>query len=102
MNGDGDLAVGLLAQGPAVLALDANGVRALFGEGHVVEEKNATRTGEGPGQITAVATQDGLLVPGALADELLERLFGIRAGQAVGEGDAVGEGLDAFAFAVEE
>ena len=77
-------------------------MRALLGEGNVVEEDDAPRAGKRPGQMGAVATQDGLFVPGALADELLERLLGVGAGQAVGQGDAAGEGLDALAFAVEE
>jgi hypothetical protein len=43
-----------------------------------------------------------LLVPGTLADEQLERPFWIGAGQALGQGDAAGEGLDGLALAVEE
>ena len=46
----GDLAIGLLAQGPAILPPDADGVRALFGERHVVEDEDAARVGERPGQ----------------------------------------------------
>jgi hypothetical protein len=81
---DGDLAVGFLTQRTAVLPLDPNGVRALLGEGDVVEEEQAFGAGEGLAQVGAVALKDGLLIPRALVDELLEGLLGIGAGEAVG------------------
>ena len=40
VDADGALAVGLLAQGPAVLALDADGVLALLGEGGVINDED--------------------------------------------------------------
>lgn len=43
-----------------------------------------------------------MLVPRALADELLKGLLGVLAGQAVREGAPAGERLDALALAVEE
>ncbi len=88
MDGDGHLAVGLFAEHSAILPLDADGVRALLGEGDVVEEEEAVGAGEGLGQVGAVAFEDGLLGPGALVDERLEGLLGIGAGAAVGQGDA--------------
>jgi hypothetical protein len=39
MDFDGALAVGLLAQDPAVLSLDADGVLALFGVSRVVDDE---------------------------------------------------------------
>jgi hypothetical protein len=77
-------------------------VGALLGEGDVVEEEDACGTGEGLGQVGAVALEDLVLVPGAWVDELLERLFGVGAGQPLGQGDAAGAGLDALALAVAE
>src|SRR5581483_4812650 len=102
MHRDGDLAVGLLAQGTTVLALDADGVLTLFGERDIVKEEDALGTGEGRGEVGAVAAEDLLLIPGALVDELLEGLLGVLAGQPLGQGDTAGERLDTFAFAVEQ
>lgn len=102
VDGGGDLAVGLFPQRPAVLPLDPDRVRALLGKGHISDEGDPRGAGEGGSQVGAVATQDRPFVPGALADELLGRLFGIGADQAVRQGDAVGEGLDALALAVAE
>jgi hypothetical protein len=75
-------------------------VRPLLGEGGVVDHEHRVRAGERGGQVGAVAAEDGLVVPRAVADELLEGLLGVLAGQPVGQGDAVGEGLDALAVAV--
>ena len=58
--------------------------------------------GEGLGHGRAVALPDGLLVPGALADELLEGLVEVLDVQAGREGDLAGERLDALALAVED
>src|SRR5262249_58077743 len=98
----GDVAVGVLAQGAAVLPLDADGVLALLGEGDVVEEEDARGAGEGPGQAGAVALEDLGLIPGALVEELLQGLLGVLDGQFGGQGDTPGERLDALAFAVEQ
>src|SRR5262249_55867137 len=64
--------------------------------------EDALGAGEGVGEPGAVAAQDPALVPGALVDELLEGLFGVLAGQARGQADAAGQGLDALALAVEQ
>ena len=48
MDRDGHLAVGLLAQGAAVLPLDADGVLALLGEGDIVEEEDAVGVAKVP------------------------------------------------------
>jgi len=42
------------------------------------------------------------VVPGALADQLLERLLGVFAREVRRAGDAPGDGLDALALAVEQ
>jgi hypothetical protein len=46
--------------------------------------------------------EDGVFVPGALIDELLECLFGILGGESLGKLDAVREGLDRLPFAIEQ
>jgi hypothetical protein len=102
VGGDGDLAVGLLAQRAAVLLLDADGVSPLLGEGDVVEEEVALGAGESLRQVGTVAAEDVGLVPGALVDDLLQGLPGSLAVQAVGQGAAAGERLDALAFVVEQ
>jgi len=102
VDADGDLAIGLLAQGAAVLALDADGALALLGEGDVVEDEEALGAGERAGQERPVAAQDGVVVPGALVDELLQGLVGVGDSQGLGQGDAAGERLDALALAVEQ
>src|SRR4051812_10035521 len=99
---DGDLAVGLLAQRPAVLPLDADGELPLLGEAGIVDDEDALGTGEGPGQVLAVGSQDLLFVPGALVEELLEGLLGVLDLQVGRQGDALGHRLDALALAVEE
>jgi hypothetical protein len=102
VDGHGDLAVGLLAQGAAVLPLHADGVLALLGERDVVDEEDAVGGGERLGQAGAVAAEDLAFVPGALVDELLEGLLGVLAGQPLRQGHAAGERLDALAVAVEQ
>ena len=88
VDGDGDLTVGLRAQSTAVLPLNANGVRAPFGERDIVEQEDPIGTGERLGEVGAVASEDDEVVPGALVDELLECLLGIGAGEPVGQRDA--------------
>src|SRR5262249_11220331 len=102
VDGHGHRAVGPLAQRPAVLALDTNGVPALLGRGDVIDEEDSVRAGEGRGQLGAGVTEDTRRIPGALVDELLQSLLGVLAGQAVGQGHAPGQRLDALAFAVEQ
>ena len=62
--------------------------------------KIAGRVGELRGHRGPVALQDGLLVPGALAEELLQGLVGVGDVQARRQGDAGGHRLDALAVAV--
>src|SRR5262245_463849 len=100
MDADAALAVGLLPQRPAVLALHADGVLALLGEGGVVDHEDAVGAGELVGHGLAVAAPDGLLVPGTLAEELLEGLVGVGDLQVRRQGDAVGDRLGALAVAV--
>ena len=83
-----------------MLPLDADGVLALLGEGGVVDDEDAVGVGERLGHDGAVAPPDGLLVPGALAEELLQGLVGVGDVQARRQGDAVGDRLDALAVAV--
>jgi hypothetical protein len=54
------------------------------------------------GHAGAVAPRDGLLIPGALADELLQRLVGVGDRQARRQGDGAGHRLDALAVGVLE
>src|ERR1700722_9673895 len=102
VDGNGNLAVGFFPQRPTVLALHADGMRALLGEAGVVDDKDAFRVGECLGHAGTITTQDRLLVPGALIDELLQGLFGVLTRQALRQGDATGEGFNALAFAVEQ
>ena len=81
---------------------DADGVCARLGEGDIVEEEQALGAGEGLGQVSAVAFENALVIPGARVDELLEGLLGIGAGEPLGELDAAGEGLDGLALAIEQ
>jgi hypothetical protein len=99
---DGHLAVGLLAERPAILPLDPDRVLPLLGEGHVVDQEHALGAGERPGQRRPVPAQDRSFVPRALVDELLEGLLGVLAGQPGREGDAAGQRLDTLAVAVEQ
>ena len=103
MQAHGRLAVGLLAECPAVLALDAHRVAASLGEGRVIEHEDPGRIGEGAGHQGAVALAHRPLLPGARADKLLQtlvRIFGAR--ENTGQSDAAAQGLDALALAVLE
>src|SRR5437763_10756985 len=102
MDRGGDLAVGPLALGAAVLTLHADGELALLGEAGVVDHEDPGGRGEGPGHGRAVSLPDGPLVPGALADELLQRLVQVLDLQAGRECDLAGERLDTLAVAVED
>ena len=97
-----DLAVGLLARGPAVLPLHPDGVRALLGEAGVVDDEDARRGGKCRGHGRAITPPDGLLVPGALADELLEGLVQIGDDEFGREDDLPRERFDALPLAVED
>jgi hypothetical protein len=83
------------------LALDANGVGSLFGKGDVIEDEDLLGAGERLNEVGTVSPEDGLLVPGTLIDELLQRLFGVGAGQVVRQRDLMGQGFDGLAFAIE-
>ena len=101
MQRDGGLAVGLLAQRPAVLTLHAHRMRTGFGESRIIEHENTGRVREGLCQQRAVATGHRPLVPGTLADELLQALVRVlRASQGGGQAHAAAQRLDALALAI--
>ncbi len=102
MDADGALAIGLLAQGAAVLPMDADGVLALLGGRRVVDDEDGRGRGERLGHPGAVPPGDRLLVPGALAEELLQRLVGVGDRQAGWQRDGAGHRLDALAVGVLE
>jgi hypothetical protein len=77
MQRHGALAVGLLAQGPAVLALDAHQMLTGFGIGRVINHKDPVRIGQGFRHGGPVFPGHGRFVPTALVDELLEGLLGV-------------------------
>jgi hypothetical protein len=77
MQRHGALAVSLLAQGPAVLALDPHRMLAGFGKGRVIDHKDPIGVGQGFGHRRPVFSRHGRFVPTALIDELLKGLFGI-------------------------
>jgi hypothetical protein len=99
---DGALAVGLLPEGAAILPLDADGVLALLREGGVVDHEDPRRVGELRRHLGPIAPEHGELVPGALAEELLQRLVGVGDVEPGRQGDAGGHRLDALAVAVGE
>src|SRR6516162_6580355 len=103
MHADGDLAVGLLAQRAAVLPLHSDGVLALLGERNVIEDEDASAAGKGVSQDRAVACEDVTVVPGALGEELLQRLLGVQGSrQVLRQSDPAGQRLSTLAFAVDE
>src|SRR6185437_12905403 len=102
VDADGALAVGLLAQRPAVLTLDADGVLALLGEGGVVDDEDRLGVGQALGHAGAVASPEGLLIPVGLVDEVLEALVGVLDAELGRQVDAGDQRLDALAFAVLE
>ena len=75
-DGDGDLAIGHLAQRAAVLPRHPDRVRALFGETGLVEDQHAAPFGHHGPQ----APPHRLGVPGRVGDEVLEGLIGRRLG----------------------
>src|SRR5262249_24829892 len=95
-----DLAVTDLAQGAGVLALHADGVRPLLGEAGVVQDQQALAT-QGAAQVLGQLIADGSLVPGALAEELLQALLVI-VRTTVDALEAFGQGAGALAAAVEQ
>ena len=94
VEGDRHLAVAHLAQGAAGLPGDPDGVLALFGEAHLVHHPGrpgAQCLGQALGEVGA----HGRRVPGALADQLLQRLD-------VAVGQALGQRLDRLALPLQE
>ena len=67
-----------------------------------VDDEDPRLIGERPGHPRAVTSPDGLIIPGALADELLEGLVGVGDGQARGQDGVAGHRLDALAVGVLE
>ena len=83
---DADLTVLDLAQAAAPLALDADGLLALLDEGGGVEDEDAVGLSQALADLAGEFGDEGLVVPGGLADELLEPL----ALAVVKVGDALG------------
>ena len=79
-----------------------DGVLALLGQAGIVGDKDPLRRAEGLCQSGAVVGHHGLVIPGALTDELLEGLVGVSGALTIGEVDPAAHGLDALAFAVEQ
>ena len=77
-------------------------MRPLLGEAGVIDDEDAFGAGEVLGQVLARASGQGLVIPGALSDELLEGLLGVLSVEIGREVDAPREGLDALALAVVE
>jgi hypothetical protein len=75
MERDRHLAVGRLAERPAVLPRYPDRVAALLREARVVEHDHPVRRGQRRGHPSAVGGQDWGRVPGALVDELLQVLL---------------------------
>ena len=75
-------------------------MRPLLGEGGVVDHEDRGRVGELRRHRSRIASQGRLLVPGALAEELLQGLVGVGDLQPLGQRDAGGHRLDALAVAV--
>ena len=101
---DGDLAVGLLAQLAAVLALHADGVLALLGEAGIVDDEDPLGAGEGLGHDASGSvwrtscSSQGLWLTNccrAWSGSLMSSSSG-------GPGDAGGHRFDALALAVLE
>ena len=100
MQRHGALAIGLLAQGPAVLALHAHRVLPGFGKGGVIDQKDPVGVRQHFGHGGPVLAGHGRLVPTALADKLLEGLFGIgHRGQLGRQADPARDRFDRFTFA---
>jgi hypothetical protein len=90
VEGYRDLAVGTLAQRPAVLVRHTDRVTPALGETGVVEHEHAVGRREAFGHEGSVAGEHRLLVPGALVDELLECLLGVLARETGRESDPPG------------
>jgi site-specific DNA recombinase len=86
MDGHADLAVGDLAQRPAVLRRDPHRVAAELREGGVIDHPGIG--GQGGGRALGEPAAHGGRVPGGLVDELLQRLLQrvrVRLGVAAGQ-----------------
>ena len=89
---DADLAVVDLAQAAAPLALDADRSSALLGEGRWVEDEDAVGTAQLLTHLPGQLREPGVVVPGRLADKLLQRLAFLVV--------EVGDGFDVLVFEV--
>ena len=89
-----------LAERPGVLPGHADGVRALLGEPGVVDDEVALAA-EPAGDPGVQGVEEFPLVPGALVEELLQRLPVVLVARFDGP-EARGHGLDALAVAVEQ
>jgi hypothetical protein len=90
--GDGDLAVGRLAEGAGVLTGDADGAFALLGEAGVIEDQHAVTLGRQSEETFDPLAVQVLLIPGHGGQQALETLLG-GAGDDLGEGVAVRVGV---------
>jgi hypothetical protein len=102
MERKGTLAVILLAQGPAILPLDAHRMRAILGEGGIVHDEDGMRSRKDLSHVSAITLPHLLLVPGILVDEVLQGLHGVANHEVRWEGDPLNQRFDALAFAVLE
>jgi hypothetical protein len=106
LAGDGvhahaDLAVGHLAQRPAVLPRDPHRGAAELREAGVIEHPRLGSDGGGHALGQSAAHGGG--VPGGLVDELLQRLLQrVGVGLRVAAGQPLGDGFDRLALAVQQ
>ena len=83
---DADLAVLDLAEPAAPLPLHADRGGSLLGEGRGVEHEHGVAAADGVGDLTGQLVDEGVVVPGHLADEALDGL----AVEVVAVGDRLG------------
>jgi hypothetical protein len=101
MDRHADLAVGDLAQRPAVLRGDPHRVAAELGKAGVIDHPGIGGQGGGHALGEPAAHRHG--VPGGLVDELLQRLLQrVRVGLGVTAGQAGGHRFDGLALAVQK
>jgi hypothetical protein len=93
LKGDGDLAV-------ADLTGDADRVRPLLGEAGVIDD-HGPADADGGQHLARQSVAGGAVLPGALVDELLQRLLVVGAAPVDGP-KPVGHWLDTFAVAVQQ
>ncbi len=100
MQRDRRLAVVGLAQRAGVLTGNTHRGAALLGKAGVVDDDDARPVDEPALHQVAVRPQDRLFVPGAVRDELLQRLHGVA--MPAWHAHSLCQGLDALALAVEQ